>query len=209
MSKASTQTGFTHFLFIIFFFFFLFLFPFFTSVFFDLLIHFHFSFCITFSIFPQPTAQEIIFMRCLILSDGVAFFPLGRAPLSCKALFLARFHNPFCAMKLPPRIFSRASDRYSFLVILLFALQFVHVGPEFVSTFFHFCAHLLRLAAAHQFFPFSASHSPSIACTISEFHPAHPFFLPNHDIPVAAFRIFQNFLTGTLALWHLHVLAAS
>ena len=69
---------------------------------------------------------------------------------------------------------------------------------ENLNSFQHvsmlFCAHLLRLAAAHQF----GSHSlpdPSISCTISELHPAY-------HLPGAAFSIFQNFLTGTLSPVH-------
>ena len=53
--------------------------------------------------------------------------------------------------------------------------------------------------------PFSASHSPSISCTISEFHPAYLFFLPNRDLPGVAL----NFQICSTSISVLCILMAS
>ena len=66
--------------------------------------------------------------------------------------------------------------------------------PEYLSTI---CSALLctlapTCSSSSIWVAFRASHSPSISCTRSEFHPAFPFFLPNRDLLDVAFSIFPK-----------------
>ena len=143
---------------------------------------------LTFHILPQPTAQEILFMHGLVLSDNVSFFLW-----QCTSV-LQHFHSgeipwTFCAMN-PPISKSFHNLLYSFLVILLFVLRSSSSllpwqgscrlqGPEFVLTSCRTLLCPLAPACSNSsiLVPFSVSHGPSIFCTKSEFHPACPILL--------------------------------
>ena len=70
---------------------------------------------------------------------------------------------------------------------------------ENLNSFQHFLRALLcplgpACSSSSIWVPYSASHGPSIHCTISKFYPAYLFFLPNRELPKrAAFSIFPKF----------------
>ena len=71
-----------------------------TSFFFRLLVQFLHFFGFTFRVVPYPTTEKC--SSCMaFLSVMKSPFSLGKGPLSSKILFLAKFHNAFCAMKSP------------------------------------------------------------------------------------------------------------
>ena len=143
-------------------------------------------------------------MHGLVLSHKV-FSSLGNAPLFCNIFFLATFHSLFSAMNPPVsnsfhNILYSSLSHPSFLSIDLPIPCLLGWDPAVfkdLKSFQHvavlFCAHLLRLAAVHQFWShFLLCVTRAFSAPKSKLLPACPFFLPSPCQPICCFLHFPK-----------------